>query len=172
MSLEQAAYLSQIIGVVAVLGSLIFVGLQIRQQTRATKAQMQQAIASNWFAGGQLLTDNAQAFTAGIASKDPSFSDLSDVDRMRFLTVIFGLFKHYENMFLQYKNGLVDAADWTPWSNHIQMYFHQPGVQSWWAIRKAAFSPAFRAYLEATTKPAEPSPVYLQTVRAAEKRPQ
>ena len=37
MSLEQAAYLSQVIAGFAVLASLLFVGVQIRQNTRSQK---------------------------------------------------------------------------------------------------------------------------------------
>jgi hypothetical protein len=169
MTLADASALAQIAGVLLVLGSLVFVGAQIRQQTLATKAQTEQAIAANWTALGALISENAEPFTAGLLSTDPKFSQLGDADRMRFLTVIFGLFKHYENMFLQYRKGRIDEADWAPWSNHIEMYFHQPGVQSWWSIRKAAFSPAFRAYLDATQRPAEPSPVALHHAQMAQK---
>lgn len=165
MTLADAAALAQIAGVLLVLGSLVFVGVQIRQQTLATKAQTEQAIAANWTELGALITENAEPFTKGLLSSDPTFSALDDADRMRFLTVTFGLFKHYENMFLQFRKGRVEEADWTPWSNHIQMYFHQPGVQSWWSIRKAAFSPAFRDYLDATAKPSEPSPAALHRAR-------
>lgn len=168
MTLADAAAFAQIAGVVLVLGSLIFVGIQIRQQTLATKAQTEQAIAANWTALGALISEHAEPFTKGLLSADPKFSNLDDADRMRFLTVMFGLFKHYENMFLQYRKGRIDEVDWTPWSNHIEMYFHQPGVQSWWSIRKAAFSPHFRAYLDATRKPAEPSPTALHQARAGE----
>jgi hypothetical protein len=171
MSLEEAAYLSQIAGVIAVLGSLVFVGLQIRQQTLATKAQTEQAIAANWMALGQLIADHAEAFTAGLVSKNPAFTDLDDANRMRFLTGIFALFKHYENMFLQFERGRVGAEDWEPWSNHIQMYFFQPGVQSWWAIRKSAFAPAFRVFLDAAKKPDEPSPQALHQAHAGGKEP-
>jgi hypothetical protein len=39
MSLEQYSYLAQIIGAVAVVASLIFVGVQVRQNTKAVLAQ-------------------------------------------------------------------------------------------------------------------------------------
>ena len=48
MTLETLSLLSQIAGVAAVFASLIFVGIQIREQANATRAQTEQAIASNW----------------------------------------------------------------------------------------------------------------------------
>ncbi|MFZ5619263.1 MAG: hypothetical protein ACOZAA_18260, partial [Pseudomonadota bacterium] len=98
--------------------------------------------------------------------------DLNDADRMRFLATIFALFKHYENMYLQFHRKRIDEDDWAPWSNHIHVYFHQPGVQNWWAIRKEAFAPAFRVFLDKSVEPPEPSPAQLHHAARASAPPQ
>lgn len=170
MTLESLALLSQVAGAAAVFASLIFVGLQIRQQASALRAQTEQAIASNWMVLAQVIGDNAEAFTAGLVSTNATFADLNDADRMRFLAAVFALFKHYENMYLQHKKGRISEAEWEPWSNHIEMYFHQPGVQTWWNLRKAAFSPVFRAFLDASIAPRELSPTALHHAAANEAR--
>lgn len=167
MTLETLALFSQVIGTIAVFASLIFVGLQIRQQADATRAQTEQAIATNWMALAQVIGASAEAFTAGLLSKSPTFADLNDADRMRYLTALFALFKHYENMFLQFKKGRIGEADWQPWSNHLEMYFHQPGVQSWWVLRKATFSPEFVDFLDTSVAPKELSPAALHGVATA-----
>jgi len=167
VNLESVALLSQVAAAIAVFASLIFVGIQIREQANATRAQTEQAIASNWMAIADVISGNAEAFTVGLISTHPTFADLSDADRMRFMTIVFALFKHYENMHLQYLKGRVGKTDWEPWSNHVQMYFHQPGVQSWWGLRKSAFSPHFRAFLEGCAVPDELTPTALY--HAAEK---
>ena len=167
MTLESIALLSQVAAAFAVFASLIFVGIQIREQANATRAQTEQAIAANWMAIAEVIGGNAEAFTAGLVSTNSTFADLSDADRMRFMTAVFALFKHYENMFLQYQKGRIHKADWEPWSNHVQMYFHQPGVQSWWRLRKSAFSPHFRDFLDGCTVPDELTPTALH--HAAEK---
>lgn len=161
MTLESLALFSQVAGAIAVIASLIFVGLQIRQQADATRAQTEQAIATNWMALAQVIGNSAEAFSAGLISSSPTFADLNDADRMRFLTALFALFKHYENMYLQYKKGRLADVEWQPWSNHIQMYFHQPGVQTWWGLRRAAFSPVFRTFLDESVAPGELSPAAL-----------
>lgn len=55
MTLEDLAYLSQIIGVIAVLASLIFVGLQIRQNTKALKATSHHAVTDSFNAINTLI---------------------------------------------------------------------------------------------------------------------
>ena len=161
MTLETLALLSQIAGAAAVIASLIFVGFQIRGQADATRAQTEQAIAANWMALAQVIGNSAEAFSRGIISTHATFADLDDAKRMRFLTALFALFKHYENMHLQFGKGRLSEAEWEPWSNHIQMYFHQPGVQTWWGLRKAAFSRDFRDFLDESKPPGELSPAAL-----------
>lgn len=167
VELETLALLSQVAGGMAVIASLIFVGVQIREQANATRAQTEQAIAANWMALTQIIAENADSFAAGLVSTSETFADLDDGARLRFLSAMFALFKHYENMYLQFEKRRISHDEWEPWSNHIQMYFHQPGVQIWWGLRKSAFSPPFRAFLEASARPPELSPAALQ--RAARK---
>ena len=81
MTLETLALVSQVVGVAAVFASLIFVGIQIREQVNATRAQTEQAIASNWLGVAQVLSANAEACSAGLVSTSPTFANLSDVER-------------------------------------------------------------------------------------------
>ena len=147
--------MSQVASGIAVFASLVFVGLQIREQANATNAQTEQSIAFNWLALAEVFVGNAEALTAGLASKNAAFADLSDADRMRFSSTMFALFKHYENIYLQFQKGRIREAQWEPWSNHLKLYFHQPGVQMWWSLRQSTFSLAFREFLDHSLPPPE-----------------
>ena len=46
--LEQLYYLSEVVGVVIVAGSLIFVGLQMRQNSNALRVSATAASVGNW----------------------------------------------------------------------------------------------------------------------------
>lgn len=168
MTLETLALVSQIAAAAAVFASLIFVGLQIREQANATRAQTEQAIASNWVGIGEMMATAGEAIAAGVVSESSTLADLSDGDRMRFFSAMFAFFKHYENMYLQRDKGRVGKAEWESWSNHVKTFFHQPGVQSWWAIRRLSFAPGFRNFLEGCEGPAETGFAELHDV--AEKR--
>ena len=87
-----------------------------------------------------------------------------------FVSILFGLFKHYENIFRQVQTGHIDADTWAAWSVHVRIYFHQPGVRSWWAMREPAFAPAFRAFLESSSEPSLPSRAALLGSKARESR--
>jgi hypothetical protein len=59
-----------------------------------------------------------------------SLGDSSPGDATFFLSAMSGTFKYFALMSVQHKEGSIDSATWTAWSQHILMYFHQPGVQS------------------------------------------
>lgn len=146
--LETLALFSQVAAAAAVFASLIFVGLQIREQANATRAQTEQAVAANWLVVAEVMGSNAGAVAAGLQSKSESLADLNDAERLQFFSIMFGFFKHYENIYLQYRRGRITSEEWEPCSNHVLMFLGQPGVRSWWAFRKSAFAPQFRDFLE------------------------
>src|SRR5690348_1609235 len=107
MTLEQVFFVTQIVAAAAVVLSLIFVGYQMRESAHATRAQIHQNIATGWQSIGPLLADNAAVFAQGIAADEQSFAAMSNADKMTFMSIIFVFFKHYENMFVQQREGVV-----------------------------------------------------------------
>jgi hypothetical protein len=153
VTLESVALFSQVLAAVAVFASLIFVGMQIRLQATATRAQTEQAIAANWLAVADVMGSNAGAVTAGLISTSDTLAELNDAERLQFFSIMFGFFKHYENIYLQYRRGRISQEEWEPCSSHALMFLHQPGVQAWWRLRKGVFAPQFRDFLERSIKP-------------------
>ena len=163
MSLESAFFVSQIIAAAALVASLLFVGFEIRHATRATRAQINQNIASGWFSVGPLIADSSRLFVTGIRADEQAFAALSDEQKLGFGSVLFVYFKHYENMFLQHQEGFIHTEDWNAWMTHLFLFWHTPGVQVWWRMRRGVFSPGFRHYLETSPQATTPPPADLLT---------
>jgi hypothetical protein len=157
MTLEQLGVVVQLAGTLGIIGSLIFVGAQVRQNTRATRVQVQENMTSGYIAVVQLLTDHAEVFTRGIAATRESFSSFSDADKLIYVSMLFAAFKLFENVHSQHERGFIDRASWAAWSENMLMHFHQPGVQMWWSLRKGSFRLSFRQFLESSPAPKVPS---------------
>lgn len=56
--LQDTYFVAEIIGVVALIASLVFVGIQIRQNTDATKASNSQAAQNGWNSLSMTLATN------------------------------------------------------------------------------------------------------------------
>ena len=153
MTLQDLANYGEILGAAGVIASLVFVGWQIRANTRAARLRMHEQVTQTYMAFlGSILVDPA-SFAAGFASEQPDFSDLDDAQKTFFFATMLGFFKHFEMMYVQYSQGVMDEETWNAWSVHIRMQFHQPGAQHWWNLRKDTFIPSFREYLDASTAP-------------------
>lgn len=170
MTLETLAVFSQVAAAAAVFASLVFVGLQIREQANATRAQTEQAVAANWLIIAEVIGSTSVAVAAGCLSTSETFAELDDAGRLEFFSTMFGFFKHYENIYLQFRRGRISAEEWEPCSTHVVMFLHQPGVQTWWGLRKNVLSPAFRDFLEHSAAPDAPSLAALRKPVGKKKR--
>ena len=82
MSLEQWAYIAQILGTIGIVVSLIFVGLQIRQNTSALQRDEHNSTMAQWTVIRQAVATNrdiAELMTAGLRGEGP----LDAADRLR-----------------------------------------------------------------------------------------
>lgn len=75
---------------------------------------------------------------------------VTEDDRARALPLLFPTFKLFENAWFQHRQGTLDSEQWEGWDAYIRMYYHHPGVKTWWEMRKAAFAPGFRDYIGAS----------------------
>ena len=153
MNVEQLNIVLQLVGTLGVIGSLIFVGLQVRQNTKATRVQVQENMTSGYISVAQVLIDHAEVFTRGIAATRESFATFSDADKLIYFGLIFSIVKHFENIHSQRERGFIDNESRTAWSEHVLMYFNQPGVKMWWKLRRDTFNPRFRNFLESSPAP-------------------
>lgn len=159
MTLEDLANLAEIIGVAAVLASLIFVGIQIRQNNvqardanQLARAQMHQQIADGFT---QMMSLAIQAEDKLIeAIFDDGFGgNLSRADAQKFSVIMLALWKHLENVFYQHKEGFVADAYWQSTCNYMSLLLMRKGVAQWWERRKAVFAPEFTSFVDQLGNP-------------------
>jgi hypothetical protein len=106
MNLEQYAYISQIVGVIFVIASLIYVAIQVRQNTDAQLAASRQTS----------VTADVTLIAAAIANPEAAgnmvkpFSELSFSEHTQAGNLIAGLVRTREFAWSQYRHGVMDKA--------------------------------------------------------------
>ena len=102
--------LIEIIGLISVIGSLIFVGVEISQNTQAVKGATHQAVfdqVSEYYL--TMASDKELAeLAAGALLNKIKRNELSMGDRLRTDMVIMTGIRRVENIFMQHKNGILD----------------------------------------------------------------
>jgi hypothetical protein len=149
VDLEAINAVAQLIAAIGVIVSLFYLAAQIRQNTRSMRAVVVDSLAHSLI---ELLGPQAQnpeslrAFSVVIEN----WHDATERDRIQAVPFIFATFKVFENAWFQQRQGTLDRQQWEGWDAYIRIYYHRPGVKEWWSMRKMAFAPGFRTYLEAT----------------------
>ena len=140
--------IGEIVGAIAVLTSLLYLAVQIRQNTASMKSStFQNAVTSISEVSLGIGTDEDTAgitytaFTQGISA-------LTDAQRFRFGLLMTGLFRNYENFWFHYENGVMEEHMWQGVRNAMLGYLEHPSVKIWWGERSSIFSPKFVAYIE------------------------
>lgn len=129
-----------------VMGSLIYLGLQIRGDSRARRAQtmVEQSGAFRMFL--QMLAaqgDLADIYVRGIRN----FSALEAAEQPRFSALMGYLFRVYEEHLFQWREGLLDARIWHGLEAPVDDILAYPGVQNWWTTRSGWYSEDFRIFI-------------------------
>ena len=146
--------IAEVVAAVAVVASLVYLALQVRQNTRSVRAATYDAMVR---ASGDFLlpiiqdASLARAFEQAVARwSDPS---IDEERRTRVMYVLTQLFRSWENAFYQHRQGTLEDWLWKAWERVILSYFHQPGIQDWWQVRRGAYSQPFCEFLETSACP-------------------
>jgi len=137
MNLSDLANVSEIIGSIAILVTLIFLALQIKQNTRATVASASQDAAkteSNALA--QLLNYPEMAISL---TKD----ELTDVEVVRLFAYLSLLLRAHEQYWQQHQLGVIDETTITRYQGSLVAQLSFPSSRNWWTVYQARFDPRF-----------------------------
>lgn len=147
MSLEQVFYLSQSLASIAVVGSLIYLGLQVRGADRSQRAIMQQGRADR-ASNASLTIANAElahVWRRGMDA-DPT---MTREEVTQWLLVSRSAFLSGEDSFLQHKAGTLDQAAFDSYCASVRTYMSYPGFRAAWKLSATQFGKEFRAFVDA-----------------------
>lgn len=136
----------QIVGMAGVIGSLIFVGLQLKQsQDIAVSNQYQARLDSVIAAKGNLL--QSEAFIAAMR-KVESGEPLGSVDFLVLDLAIGQAFDNWESNHFQYVSGYVDEEHWQAIEREIEQSFSVFHVSKYWDENSHSYRDSFAAVVD------------------------
>jgi hypothetical protein len=127
--------------------TLVYLALQIRQNTRASRAATFLGLTNAW-QEYLLATSNAELTDLRVrAAADPDSVSESDYIRLFSLTRV--LLRRAENDFFQYKSGTFDPGGWEGYRRSITTeILASPTVRAFWEQQRSVFAPDFSAYVD------------------------
>lgn len=155
MALEQIATIAEIIASVAVVITLVFVGLQVKHNSHVNRL-------SASLAGAQLLSQNL-----GRVMENPDLAALligrfedeeqSAVDRLRLSNFLAISMRHFEILHAHRRYGIHEEELWQGTEARLRGSLQNPNIQAWWKDNKNFYATSFGDFVDGIIAGLEPS---------------
>ena len=142
MSLEQLANIGEFIGGIAVIASIIYLAIQIRQNTKLVKSSTLATNTQNWSSMLVNLAslDKSDAYMNGMLGKE----DISPAQFLQFIQIARAMLVSFETQYHQYLEGALDKQIYLGYERACRdQILAFPGFQMVWKITRDGFSPQF-----------------------------
>ena len=168
MNFEALGNIGEFISSIAVLGSLIYLGVQIRRSTEAARMATYRSIVSDFGSMNRTMFADPELSYLYVQALE-RFDDLEPNQKARMSQLFYLTFRSFENMFYQHQKGYLEDEVWLGWERLMVSYFYRAGFQSWWVMRREVFSLSFAEFLE-NADSTETIASYLEITEAPDNR--
>jgi hypothetical protein len=149
MTIQDWGALGELIGGIAIIISLIYVGLQIRQNTNATKMSSAHSYLDTQ--NGYVGLINQSGTLAEILSKGASdLNNLQGGEVIQFSAFHDQSFSSFQTFYIEWQDGVLDNRLWEFYRHAMADLLSHSGVQIWWSNRKHWYDDEFQSYVEDT----------------------
>jgi hypothetical protein len=162
MSLSDLASIGSLVSGVAVLGSLIYLALQVRQTERNQQASIRHSRVT-------------RAVDILLAQADPGLSDawrhgaqnpddITQAELSQFLSVCRALFYHLEDGFYQHQEGLLNEVAFATMLAGTRAFAGYPGYRTAWKTARREHADPFGNFMDGIIARARLEPTRIPSV--------
>ena len=127
MELQDLAAIAEIIGVITIVITFLFLGVQVRESSRATRASVSQSIAN-----AEINYTSQLILYPDIWEKVITEQEIDDpVERRRAIQLYSLLMIEVENRYTQHKLGYMDDDDWTSRETSTRLMVNKSIYDDW-----------------------------------------
>ena len=139
MNWEAIGAVGEILGAIAVVATLAYLAVQVKQTNRATKMSSEQAVFTN-FVGltADLINDNE---TIGVIRKGfVSWEDLTPDEQATIHNYWATLLGHLTMAYTLFREGTLNEETYLGFENNAISALLEPGLAAWWASASRNFN--------------------------------
>jgi hypothetical protein len=144
---EAVQAVTEILGLIGVVASLVYLVIGIHANTRAlmrTEVRDMQANSTTAFYAVANDGELSEILIRGLRSPD----DLNEVEYYRFTVAMLGYLTALEQAFVARRNNLYFEEDLIPLEANIYSLLAPAGAQQWWSTRRAHFTLNFQGIVD------------------------
>lgn len=142
MTLEDLANIGEFVGAIGVIVSLVYLAVQIRQNTRTMRAATYESLAQATASSNSLLIADPEI--ARIVEAGCGMDPLPREDRPRFTAYLRMTFRRYDSIFLHHRHATLPPEAWEPHWNSFRRILRSPNVRDFWEYSQNDYTADFR----------------------------
>jgi len=147
MNWEAAGAIGEIVGALAVVITLVYLAVQLRQNAMSQRATVEQQIATGLSESFRINADTDIPRIWALAYRD--FAELTEIEAAKFAFFLFSHLKQFEHAYIQHEMGNLSDVSWEA----IDRTFRETvtisdGARQYWKFRRTAFHEGFCAHVD------------------------
>jgi hypothetical protein len=146
MTLQDMGAIGEFIGALLLFGSLIYVAVQIRQNTSSQRAQIRQDWANIVIGWNRYLIENSELRKTLRQGANDGFKDLDDNQSEMVVLYFQSSLWTFSTFYHHHLNGLIDEGTWHEVESLIDRYAKNEAFREYWPIYEDQMAPSFRSF--------------------------
>jgi uncharacterized membrane protein len=147
MTLADLGNLGEFVAAIAVVGSLIYLATQIRQNSKLLRASAIQSVASS--TAESLSTIAQDLNTAGVLARGlGDFKSLSLEEAAQCSALFYLIFNEIQSSYRMHREKVIPEELWQSKVAVATFYLRTPGVREWWKAGRELMERDFVRYAE------------------------
>jgi len=139
--------MANLVAAIGVIATLIYLSVQIRQNTKAVRSSSIQNLVQSFSTTAQAAVENEYVVPL-LLKANAGAESLTEEERGRLHFWFIMTFRRFEGVYFQRDLGIVDAAVIDGFERSHIAVLASKSAQAWWANSKAIFNSGFVAYVE------------------------
>ena len=139
--------ITESLGLLAVIASLIFVGLQVKQNSEEVRSSSYHSVTDSFNSWNLTLAENSELANIWLKGQS-SFDELTAEELVKFEFLLRAAFRVWDTVYYQSRNGTGDDTLWECERKNVEVLLSTSGGRAWWRAHPYGFSSGFSDYVE------------------------
>jgi len=145
MNWDALGAMGELFGALAVVLTLGYLAVQIRQNSDGMKVAAKLDIEKNFNEYTDLILQDSELLELQV--KGLAGQDLEAIEEIKFSLLMQRATRHFSSMYYQYQTQDLSEDEWYESRRLIRWFTFAPGYRSWWEQNKKNYRVDFRNYL-------------------------
>ncbi|GAB3376844.1 hypothetical protein GCM10027431_32050 [Lysobacter rhizosphaerae] len=159
MNWESVGAIGQVLAAVGLIPTLIYLAIQVREQTRANRRASLDLLSTQWIEIVRTMSESPDFGVIYLHGLE-DLGSLNPAERLRFGANLLRVFRYWDGIYFHYADGAMPPQHWSSVKRQMQDIVAYPGVQAWWQSRKHWYTEDFNSLISSMIKDAPKPSAY------------